>query len=86
MTVARLANGEANWLGFILDGAGEAKIDLLHGSRFLIELNSQEHPEDVDMSIIAGITSPWDESAINRWLNSVRQRIPGHQHYRHGRK
>ena len=76
MTVARLANGEANWLGFILDGAGEAKIDLLPGSRFLIELNSREHPEDVDMSIIAGITSPWDESDINRWLNSLRQRIP----------
>lgn len=74
--LARLTNGEANWLGFILDGAGEAKIDLLPGSRFLIELNSREHPEDVDMSIIAGITSPWDESDINRWLNSLREKIP----------
>ena len=32
--LARMTTGETNWLGAILDGAGEAKIDLLPGSRF----------------------------------------------------
>ena len=36
--LARLTKGQANWLAGILDGAGEAKIDLLPGSRFLTEL------------------------------------------------
>jgi len=40
--LTRLTKGEANWLGFILDGAGEAKIDLLPGSRFLAELNDRK--------------------------------------------
>ncbi len=75
--LARLTNGEANWLGFILDGAGEAKIDLLPGSRFLTELNGRKHPDSVNMLIIAGITAPWNESDINRWLGSVGQKVSG---------
>ena len=67
--------GEANWLGGILDGAGEAKIDLLPGSRFLTELNARPHPEGVDMLIIAGMTSPWNENDINRWVGDLRQRV-----------
>jgi len=78
--LARLTKGEVNWLGFILDGAGEAKIDLLPGSRFLAELNVRKYPEGVDMMIIAGITSPWDESDIDRSLGSLRQKIPGDRH------
>ena len=72
---ARLTKGEANWLGGILDGAGEAKIDLLPGSRFLTELNARPHPEGVDMLIIAGMTSPWNESDINRWVSDLRQKV-----------
>ncbi len=71
----RLAKGETNWLGVILDGAGEAKIDLLPGSRFLTELNLRPHPEGVNMLIIAGITSPWNESEINRWVGNLRQKV-----------
>jgi pimeloyl-ACP methyl ester carboxylesterase len=74
--VARLTKGQANWLGGILDGAGEAKIDLLPGNRFLTELNARSHPEGVDMLIIAGVTSPWNESDINRWVSDVRQKVP----------
>ena len=73
---ARLTKGEASWLAGILDGAGEAKIDLLPGSRFLTELNARPHPEGVDMMIIAGVTSPWNESDINRWLSDLRQKVP----------
>jgi hypothetical protein len=72
----RLTKGEANWLGGILDGAGEAKIDLLPGSRFLTELNARPHPEGIEMLIIAGVTSPWSETDINRWVGSLRQKVP----------
>jgi pimeloyl-ACP methyl ester carboxylesterase len=77
--LVRLKKGEANWLGIILDGAGEAKIDLLPGSRFLTELNGRPHPEGVDMLVIAGITSPWNESDINRWVGNVRQNVSADQ-------
>jgi len=80
--LARLTTGEANWLGIILDGAGEAKIDLLPGSLFLTELNGRPHPEGVDMFIIAGITSPWNESDINRWVSSLRQKVSDDQQKR----
>jgi pimeloyl-ACP methyl ester carboxylesterase len=71
----RLTKGEANWLAGILDGAGEAKIDLLPGSHFLTELNARPHPEGVDMLIIAGVTSPWNETDINRWVSDLRQKV-----------
>jgi len=73
--LVRLTKGEANWLAGILDGAGEAKIDLLPGSRFLTELNERPHPAGVDMLIIAGITSPWSEKDINRWVGNLRKNI-----------
>ncbi|MFO7688199.1 MAG: alpha/beta fold hydrolase [Desulfobacterales bacterium] len=69
----RLAKGEVNRLGGILDGAGEAKIDLLPGSRFLTELNARPHPEGVDQLIIAGITSPWNESDVRIWRGKLQQ-------------
>ena len=53
--LARLTKGQASWLAGILDGAGEAKIDLLPGSRFLTELNDRSHPQGVDILIIAGM-------------------------------
>ena len=31
------------------------------------------------MLIIAGMTSPWNESDINRWLNNLRQKVPDDQ-------
>jgi pimeloyl-ACP methyl ester carboxylesterase len=73
---ARLTQGQTNWLAGILDGAGEAKIDLLPGSRFLTVLNGRPHPEGVDMMIIAGVTSPWSESDIHRWVSDLRQKVP----------
>jgi len=77
--LGRLLKGETNWMGAIIDGAGEAKVDLLPRSRFLTELNARPHPQGVGMMIIAGMTSPWNENDINRWLNSLRQKAPDNQ-------
>ena len=71
--LARLEKGQASWLSGILDGAGEAKIDLLPGSRFLSELNDRPHPEGVDMLIIAGVVSPWTEDQIGEWVDGLRE-------------
>jgi pimeloyl-ACP methyl ester carboxylesterase len=67
----RLFKGEAHGLGFVLDGAGEAKIDLFPGGGFLTRLNSRPHPAGVEMFIIAGITAPWSETDIEHWLSTV---------------
>lgn len=72
----RLTNGEVNGLGIILDGAGEAKIDLLPGSAFLTNLNSRQAPQGVNMSVIAGISSPWQEQKITDSLDQLRKRFP----------
>ena len=71
----RLTRGQASWLGAILDGAGEAKIDLLPRSRFLTDLNARPHPKGVKMLIIAGITSPWKERDIDSMVGQLRQKI-----------
>ena len=76
--LARLSKGETTWQGAIFDGAGEAKIDLLPKSRFLTELNSRPHP-DIDMLIIAGISSPWQEDDINGMVADVRKEVPADQ-------
>ena len=80
--LARLASGEINWLDSIIDGAGEAKIDLLPGSLFLNALNARPHPQNTDMLIIAGVTSPWKENDIDRWVSDLRQKVPAdHQQW-----
>ena len=73
----RLMKGQSNPLGFILDGAGEAKIDLLPGSVFLTDLNSRPHPHGVDMLIIAGITTPWGEEDIINWRDRLSKEADG---------
>ena len=80
--LVRMTKGDINWLGWIIDGAGEAKIDLLPGSRFLSELNARAHPEGVNMLIIAGITSPWTEDDIQRWVSDLRRNVSGDQQRR----
>ena len=76
--MARWARGDTRWQAAIFDGAGEAKIDLLPDSRFLTELNSRPLP-NVDMLIIAGISSPWQEADINSMVNDVRKEVPADQ-------
>ena len=67
--------GKGHWLKWILDGAGEAKIDLLPGSKFLTDLNARPYPGDVKMSVIAGVASPWDTHDIDRFIHSVHDQI-----------
>jgi hypothetical protein len=71
--LARFTRGEASWVSGILDGAGEAEIDLLPGSRFLSELNGRPHPEGVNMLVIAGIVSPWTPTDIDDWLEGQQE-------------
>jgi pimeloyl-ACP methyl ester carboxylesterase len=71
----RLLKGQAYGLGFVFDGAGEAKIDLLPGGAFLTRLNSRPHPAGVEMVIIAGITAPWSEADIDDWLSSIDEKV-----------
>jgi pimeloyl-ACP methyl ester carboxylesterase len=73
--LSRLTKGQASWLEGIIDGAGEAKIDLLPGSLFLTELNARSHPQRVVMFIIAGMTSPWSESDIISWVDDLRKKV-----------
>ena len=52
-----MLRGEYHWLQGIVDGAGEAGIELLPGSEFLTTLNSRPHPQNVHMTVIAGVMS-----------------------------
>ena len=77
--LARLTQGEAGWLGAVFDGAGEAKIDLLPGSRFLTTLNARPHPPGVEQLIIAGIISPWSQSDVDQWRDAIEPYLPDDQ-------
>ncbi len=71
-----MVKGKGHLLRGILDGAGEAKIDLLPESLFLNMLNARPHPEGVKMLIIAGIASPWDGKDIDRFIDSAQEHVP----------
>lgn len=58
-----------NLLRGFMDGAGEAKIDLLPGSIFLQTLNARAHPEDTQMLTIAGLLSIWNEQKLSQFLS-----------------
>ena len=66
---SRLLEGDAHWLDWIADGAGEAGIDLLPDSRFLLELNQRPLPENTDFFIIAGVVA--DQKDIGDTLVSL---------------
>ncbi len=68
--VNMVENG-GNVLSGVLDGAGEARIDLLPDSQLLKTLNARPQPANTNMLIIAGIANPWDEKEINQFLNST---------------
>ena len=68
-----VTNGRGHILRGVLDGAGEAKLDLLPESEFLKTLNQRPHPEGVDMLIIAGDLSPWDKRDLARFFAAARE-------------
>ena len=65
---SRLLNGEAGWLDWIVDGAGEAGLDLLPGSDFLRALNARPQPPGVAMQVIAGVIGDQQLQQIDRLL------------------
>ena len=71
-----LLSGRGHVLRGVLDGAGEAKIDLLPESQFLTALNERPHPSGVEMLSIAGVVSPWNRSDIDRFVSSAREKVP----------
>jgi hypothetical protein len=75
-----LVNGQGHLLSGIVDGAGEAKIDLLPESEFLQNLNNRPQPDGVKQLVIAGVVSPWDENDIDRFFSSTWEDAPAAGH------
>jgi pimeloyl-ACP methyl ester carboxylesterase len=67
---------DSHWLNGLLDGAGEAGIDLIPGSRFLTRLNSRPLPEHLNMQVIAGIVNPWSEDEIQTLIRYLEKGLP----------
>lgn len=65
-----------HWLQGFVDGAGEAGIDLIPGSRFLTRLNRRSHPDGVKMVAIAGVISPWHEDDIEQLVRQIEAGLP----------
>lgn len=72
----RIARGDAVLLGGIFDGAGEAKVDLLPGSDFILQLNGRPPPRHTELTICAGTASPLDLADIKRVRASLRAQLP----------
>lgn len=62
--LTRALSGDGLLFGAVLDGAGQAGLDLLPGSVFLQTLNARPLPANVRMTIIAGKASPVDASSL----------------------
>ena len=69
--------GNYHWLQGIIDGAGEAGIDLIPGSKFLVSLNSRPHPRNVSMLVIAGVISPGQKNEIEKFAHNLEVKLPG---------
>ncbi len=66
-----LRRGEYHWLQGIVDGAGEAGIELLPGSEFLTALNNRPHPDNVRMTVIAGVMSERQVETIETLVHEL---------------
>ena len=74
--LVNLFSDDYHLLRGILDGAGEAGIDLIPGSPFLEELNSRPNPSETDMLVIAGIMSAWKPEDIDTFINNIQKQLP----------
>ena len=74
--LANLYREDYHWLMGLVDGAGEAGIDLLPGSEFLQRLNRRPHPADVRMLVIAGVMSPKSRQEIYALARSLAEKLP----------
>ncbi len=78
--LTNLFTGNYSWLQGILDGAGEAGIDLIPGSSFLETLNSRPYPKNVNMLVIAGVMSTWETSDIEKFIHKIKVKLPHNTH------
>ena len=69
--VSRLISGNAHWLDWIYDGAGEAGVDLVPGSDFLNQLNARTHSTEASMVVIAGVVAKEQIEHLNRMLSTA---------------
>jgi pimeloyl-ACP methyl ester carboxylesterase len=74
--VSHLLKQDSHWLQGLVDGAGEAGIDLIPGSLFLTRLNSRPHPKHLNMQVIAGMVSPWSEDEIPIFIRNLEVNLP----------
>ncbi len=74
--ISRLIDGEAGWLDGIFDGAGEAGLDLIPDSPFLVELNGRPAPAGTEMHVIAGVIGKEEAEALALLLEGT-QTAPG---------
>jgi pimeloyl-ACP methyl ester carboxylesterase len=74
--ITGLFSEKYHWLQGILDGAGEAGIDLIPDSTFLKQLNRRTHPSNVNMLVIAGTISPWQKNEIEHFANNLKAKLP----------
>ncbi len=74
--MVQLFRGDYVWLQSVLDGAGEAGLDLTPGSPFLKRLNSRPHPEDVSMVVIAGMMQGGEHSDIDTFISDLKDKLP----------
>ncbi len=74
--ITGLFSEKYHWLQGILDGAGEAGIDLIPGSTFLERLNRRPHPTNVNMLVIAGMINPWQKNDIEKLAQDLKVKLP----------
>ena len=70
----RVLSGEAQWLDWIFDGAGEAGIDLTPGSVFLQTLNARPNPTHTELTVIAAVLTRFEQQALSESAARLRDR------------
>jgi pimeloyl-ACP methyl ester carboxylesterase len=78
--LSHLFEGDYHWLRGVLDGAGEAGLDLIPGSPFLETLNSRPHPDNVGMLVVAGVMGAWRTNDVERLIVRLKGRLPDKTH------
>jgi pimeloyl-ACP methyl ester carboxylesterase len=78
--LANLSTGNYSWLNGILDGAGEAGLDLIPGSAFLRALNDRPNPDGVRMAVIAGVMSSTDAGDFEKMADKLKRTLPESAH------
>jgi len=78
--LVNLFTGDYIWLQGVLDGAGEAGLDLIPGSPFLEQLNSRPHPDGIQMAVIAGMMGTTESGNIDQIIEDLKERLPYNTH------